>query len=145
MKILNFKLRPLKRSDFNLILTWRNHETVRLFSRDRSTISHREHLDWCADHSDLCRLIFEYQGRRAGFIKIDRDGFWSFYLKPSLIKKGLSKVMLQLALLYARQLELNEINALVHSANKVSLKLHRHFGFIQKSKQNEFKRLTRRF
>lgn len=145
MKKIAAILRPLKKADLKTILKWRNHANVRRYSTTSRPILFDDHVSWFDSHSDVCRLIFEYQGRRAGFVKIDRFGFWSFYLDPKQQGKGLSKIMLELSLFYARQLKLREIFAEVHSANKLSLKLHLALGFKRYFKQKKFTGLYKAF
>ena len=40
------RVRPVKKSDLSLILSWRNHEEIRKHMYNKKIISNEEHLNW---------------------------------------------------------------------------------------------------
>ena len=131
-------LRPIKDSELELMLSWRNSPAVRESMYTTHDISLPEHLAWWerTKSSDRQRyFIYEFQDNPigiVGFTALDRENrnsSWAFYASPSA-PKGTGSRMEMLALDYAfNELGLHKLWCEVLAFNAPVIKLHEKFGF----------------
>jgi len=140
----NYTLRSLHEDDLPTLLAWRNNPEVRRYMLTQHEISPREHRDWFQkvneDH-DQCLLILEKQNLAMGYVQFSgiRSEFteWGFYVAPGS-PKGSGSKLAKAALTHAfGRLGLNKVRGKAMSFNVASIKLHRRFGFLQESVQEE--------
>jgi UDP-4-amino-4,6-dideoxy-N-acetyl-beta-L-altrosamine N-acetyltransferase len=134
-------LRPLEKSDLELILRWRNAPTARKAMFSQHEISLEEHRAWFQriqeDDTQQWFLFLDDDGFPSAvvnFIQIDqvqKKAFWGFYTKPES-KRGTGLRMSLEALDKAfDNMGLEKINAEVLGSNLRSLDMHKKVGFIQ--------------
>jgi hypothetical protein len=124
-------LRPATEDDRDLILTWRNHPSVRAVSLTTHVIQPDEHAKWWAGRRQTV-LIYEDDGVPAGVVIFD-GGTWSFYLDV----EGLGGRMLPAWMRLEKEaveygfgtLGLATLGGETLADNKQVLALHRRFGF----------------
>lgn len=126
-------LRPMEDRDLQVTYEWRNDPIVRQFAMSDHTVSWAEHESMYRYNSSL-RLIFEFDGVPCGFISCSKDeetteGTWSFHMAPDSRGKGLSSIMLQMALLYLKQAGYTQIHSEVQINNPISQGLHGKLNF----------------
>ena len=139
MKKTDFLLREMTEDDLEMVLEWRNLESVRAYMYTDHVISIDEHRSWYAKAKEdptSVYLVCEEQGVAIGavnFVQIDRinnKSFWGFYLGQQHGPRGRGSIMEYLALEYAfGQLGLRKLCGEVLSFNEHVLKLHKKFGF----------------
>jgi UDP-4-amino-4,6-dideoxy-N-acetyl-beta-L-altrosamine N-acetyltransferase len=134
-----FLLRPMGHADLELVLSWRNHPTVRSYMCTQHEIKLKEHLNWfdkaSADPSKHLR-IFEPDGEPLGFVSFSElaaGGIadWGFYTSPRAPKgsgRELGRAALDCAFL---QLKFHKICGQVFAGNERSVRLHQTLGFKQ--------------
>jgi RimJ/RimL family protein N-acetyltransferase len=125
-------LRPMEERDLPTTLTWRNDPLVRETSMTSGEVSMAEY-EAVFKFTTSYKLIFEYGDDPCGFVSItnssDNVGVWGFFLAPEARGLGLSTLMLQMALLYAKGEKYTNLEAQVKKTNKASLVLHEKLGF----------------
>lgn len=131
-------LRPIKDSELELMLSWRNAPAVRENMYTVHEISLAEHLAWWerTGSSDRQRyFMYEFQGQPlgiVGFTDLDRanqNSSWAFYASPTA-PKGTGSRMEILALDCAfNELSLHKLCCEVLAFNTPVIKLHQKFGF----------------
>jgi UDP-4-amino-4,6-dideoxy-N-acetyl-beta-L-altrosamine N-acetyltransferase len=131
-------LRPMTKSDLQMVLNWRNHPDVRKMMYSQHLISADEHESWwTAQQSRLDRrhMLFEADGKPIGvvsFTAIDRENRkaeWAFYAALPA-PKGTGRMMEEAALEYAfKELGLNKLCCEVLRQNRRVIELHLSFGF----------------
>jgi RimJ/RimL family protein N-acetyltransferase len=115
--------------DQDWVFSVRNSEEVRLGARDGSLITRETHHDWWEEGEGCDRFVFEWQGNRAGVVLKGANDYWSFYLDPNFMRKGLGLIMLALYLAYYRATATKPLKARVKKDNLSSIKLHHRLGF----------------
>jgi UDP-4-amino-4,6-dideoxy-N-acetyl-beta-L-altrosamine N-acetyltransferase len=136
----DFKLRKIESRDKDMILLWRNAESVRKNMYTEHVISQQEHDNWFAsikENSSAEYFIFESRGVPAGVVnvtQIDRNNgkcYWGFYSDPEA-PPGTGSTMEFLALEYIfNELGIRKLCCEVFAFNKPVIKLHKKFGFEQ--------------
>lgn len=131
-------LRPIKDSELELMLSWRNAPAVRENMYTTHEISLTEHMAWWEriNSSDRQRyLMYEFQEQPlgiVGFTDLDRgsqNSSWAFYASPNA-PRGTGSRMEILALDYAfNELGLHKLCCEVLAFNTPVVKLHQKFGF----------------
>lgn len=131
-------LRPIKDSELELMLSWRNAPAVRENMYTTHEISLAEHVAWwertnSSDHQHY--FMYEFEGQAlgiVGFTDLDRgnqNSSWAFYASPNA-PKGTGSRMELLALDYAfNELGLHKLSCEVLAFNMPVIKLHEKFGF----------------
>lgn len=131
-------LRPIQSADAELILQWRNTDSVRLNMYNHEVIGLSLHLSWfnlmLSDES--CKyFIYEQEGEPLGVLsfsdidKKNKKAFWAFYSGATNVR-GIGSEMEQLALEYAfNELDLNKLCCEVLDFNTSVINFHRKFGF----------------
>ncbi|MEH6499794.1 MAG: UDP-4-amino-4,6-dideoxy-N-acetyl-beta-L-altrosamine N-acetyltransferase [Pseudoalteromonas distincta] len=88
------RVRPLLESDLQLVLGWRNHDSVRKYMYTQHEISVEEHIAWFQRASvDQSRhlLIYERDGQPTGYLhfhEIGKGGVaeWGCYVSPDALR-----------------------------------------------------------
>lgn len=131
-------LRAVRDDELDLMLSWRNHPSIREKMYSRHEISKGEHRSWWERtkvREDLQYLIYEYQGSPRGVVgltNIDIENSnccWAFYSDP-VAPRGTGSRMEYLALEKVfYEIGLNKLYCEVLDFNKPVIKLHLKFGF----------------
>jgi UDP-4-amino-4,6-dideoxy-N-acetyl-beta-L-altrosamine N-acetyltransferase len=143
-------LRPIKDSELELMLSWRNEPAVRDNMYTTHEIALKEHLVWWEGvrGSDSQRyFMYEHDGQPlgiVGFASIDRanqNSSWAFYASPDA-PRGTGSLMEMLALDYAfSEIGLHKLFCEVLAFNAPVIKLHEKFGFkIEGILRDQYKR-----
>ncbi len=142
---------PLSEQYLDVILQWRNQESVRQFSFHQDVISRQEHYQWWEKlKNDPLRLWYLVQHHKvkhksshriehligvSGFVceAAGSYGWWSFYLAPQAdsyhrLSNWLSLQKQSLAHAFD-ELELTCLKCAVLAQNKAVLSMHKRFGF----------------
>lgn len=131
------RIRPMEAEDLSLVLSWRNHDSVRKMMLSPQLISPEQHQQWFATMSrDKLRqlLIFERDHRPAGFVQFTLPqaggvSEWGFYVDPKS-QSGTGQQMGKAALAYAfERLGLHKIYGQVLLYNERSIRFHQRLGF----------------
>jgi hypothetical protein len=124
-------LRPATDADRDLILSWRNHPSVRAVSLTTHVITPEEHARWWASRRQSV-LIYEDEAGPAGVVIFDGTT-WSFYLDAEGLGSRMLPAWMRLekeAVEYAfGTLGLDTLGGETLADNKQVLALHRRFGF----------------
>lgn len=143
-------IRPIQRSDAELILEWRNTDAVRLNMYNHEVIDIESHLRWFDSilKDNSCQyFIYERDEQPYGvlsFSEIDmknKRAFWAFYSGDTSVR-GVGSEMERLALDYAfNTLGLNKLCCEVLEFNTSVIDFHRKFGFkIEGVKRQDYLR-----
>ncbi|KRW62286.1 UDP-4-amino-4,6-dideoxy-N-acetyl-beta-L-altrosamine N-acetyltransferase [Pseudomonas sp. TTU2014-080ASC] len=138
-------VRKLKRSELEMILSWRNHPNVRRYMFSQEIITLDEHLKWydtAVENSCKHLLIYELDGTSQGFInfsvvKESKIADWGFYASPTA-SKGIGTLLGLSALNYAfKEMALHKVCGQVLAFNQKSMGLHRKLGFKEEGMLRE--------
>lgn len=148
--ILSLSLRHATLKDSYCLWQWRNHDSIRLVSRNTNHISLETHKQWFEEtlrRSDRVILIAEYEHRTIGVIRFDFDDTVaeiSIYCVPNEQGAGLSMSMLQEAekFLLQHYCNITEIKAVVLADNWASHYLFSNAAY-QRSSTTYLKSLVR--
>ncbi len=130
-------VRPMDESDFDQVLSWRNHPEVRRFMYTHHEISIEEHARWFARASqdpERHLLVFEIDTTPLGFINIHQIASggiadWGFYAAPDA-PKGTGRALGQAALRYAfESVGLHKLCGQALAFNERSILFHLSLGF----------------
>lgn len=131
-------IRSIQLADAEMILKWRNQDSVRLNMYNHEMIDLDTHMKWFASilKSDSCQyFIYEQNQKPLGvlsFSEIDKENkkaTWAFYSGDTTVR-GIGSEMEQLALDYAfNKLDLNKLYCEVLEFNTTVISFHRKFGF----------------
>ncbi|MDH2608039.1 UDP-4-amino-4,6-dideoxy-N-acetyl-beta-L-altrosamine N-acetyltransferase [Acinetobacter baumannii] len=132
------KIRPVQLKDAEMILTWRNQDSVRTNMYNHDIIELDAHLKWFNSIlvNDTCRyFIYEQNNTPLGVLSFNDIDFknkkasWAFYSGDTTVR-GIGSEMEQLALDYAfNELDLNKLCCEVLEFNFAVVNFHRKFGF----------------
>ena len=141
LKLDEYKLRPLVKSDLETVLTWRNSDRIRACMYSDHIISLSEHHAWFSQiqQSEFPTfLIFEGSDRRLGvtsFSNFDQNRnrcTWGFYLGEIDVPKGTGSIMGFMALKYIfEQHDFHKVCAEAFACNDASIRYHQRLGFVQ--------------
>lgn len=135
----SFSIRELAFEDLPMILSWRNHESIRRFMLTQHEIDLEEHRNWfSAAKMDATRrlLIVEDGAIPLGFVQLSHvtaSGVadWGFYVRPDA-PRGSGLKLGKAALNYAFcELMLHKICGSVIQSNKASISFHQRLGFAK--------------
>lgn len=143
-------LRPIKDSELELMLSWRNAPSVRENMYTTHEIALKEHLLWWEGvrESETQRyFIYEYHYQPQGIVgftnidQINKNSAWSFYASP-VATRGTGSRMEVLALEYAfGKIGLHKLCCEVLAFNTAVIKLHEKFGFkVEGILRDQYKR-----
>ncbi len=135
----HYGLRAIHRTDFELLLEWRNSNRVRSMMLTDHIIPRNEHLSWFAGLStrkDAIYRVFQMNAQPCGlvyFTDIQPDTHactWGFYLGFPDLPKGTGTVMCRMGLTLAFDaFGLYQINSECMAYNKPSIAIHQKLGF----------------
>lgn len=132
----NFQLNPIQSQDSEMLLNWRNHESIRKNMYTNHVITTEEHNQWFLGvlKAENCRaFLFHYKKEAIGFCNLYRldpvhkTGTWTFYLAniSQHTPRGCGRVLGFLAMNYFFSvLKYHKLYAEVISLNNKSLKMH---------------------
>lgn len=132
-------VRPMETQDLEMVLGWRNHESVRRFMYTQHEITLDEHSRWFQRASaapDRHLLIFESDGVPMGFINFHEKGpggvaDWGFYLAPDA-PRGTGSALGNAALNYAfGKINLHKVCGEALGFNTGSIRFHEKLGFTR--------------
>jgi len=130
-------LRQLQFSDLELLLSWRNHPSVRCNMYSQQEIALEEHLSWFARSSNDPKkhlLIVESANVPFGFVNLTEvegggTADWGFYTAPNA-SKGSGRKIGAVALDFAfGQLSFHKVCGQVLGYNHRSIRFHESMGF----------------
>ena len=142
---MNFNLRRIKISDWELLLDWRNDDNTRHWFFDESVVDKESHIKYIKNvvNSDYIeQYILFVNEQPAGTIKsIYDEGIYtlSYLIDNKFRKKGLSIIMMQL-FLYDKQ---GVFVCKIKKANISSIKMVERVGYTKQSSTNNI--LTYKF
>ena len=132
-----YSIKPMTYPELDQILAWRNHSKIRKIAENSDKISVTLHRKWYMN-SPAIKLGFRENDVLVGVVIFDERDYWSFYLDPKLRSDtGLGRIMLALALKYAKLNNFPFIKAHVKIDNKRSITLHRELGFMELSRSDD--------
>jgi len=141
-------LRRCLQSDSALLLSWRNNELVRIYSRSKAPISNQEHEDWLREKLTVgntsCRIyMFTENDTPIGMTRIDQldesSVEISILVDPKLVSKGYGASMLKETLSEsATNQKIDKYFATIHNQNIASIALFEKFGFSKTQHDIEF-------
>ncbi len=133
-------LRTIKKDEIELMLSWRNHPSIRMNMYNQHEIRREEHLKWWdkASASEYDQyFMYELNEIPTGIIgfnnidKNNKNASWAFYASPNATK-GSGTKMEFLALEYAfNTLSLHKLYCEVLAFNTSVIKMHKKFGFLE--------------
>lgn len=133
------KIRPMKDSDLDRVLKWRNHPEVRRYMYTTHEIHLHEHHKWFVGASEnpaIELLIYERDGTAQGFVNITRTrswevADWGFYLATDA-PKGSGHELGTQALKYAfADMDLHKLCGQALGFNERSISFHKKLGFTE--------------
>jgi len=137
----DYSIRPVAWTDKQILLGWRNMESVRKFMYTDHVISVNEHEIWFAKmmaSSTDQYLIFLYKEQPIGTISFTQINIqhkrcsWAFYLGERNAPRGCGSVMEYLAIEFAfSNIGITKLHCEVLSLNSTVISLHKKFGFTQ--------------
>lgn len=147
-------LRKIQIKDLVTILAWRNQKSVRDVMFTDQIIGLEDHLKWWDKVSkDKTQQYFIFQKGNIDYgvvclTKIDlvkKGCTWGFYFKNLDNNTGLENILLTQSMEHAiidfcfNRLGLILLTCLTFSFNKIMLKMHKRFGFIETKKYYKIK------
>ena len=138
-------IREITYNDWELLLEWRNHPSVRTASISTSVINveeHKAYIKHLVDREDRVQYLYVVDGIEVGYIRADsnEDGIeLSYVINPEQQGKGCGKRMM------AEYLKTASGSYYLHikESNIASLKLAEANGFILESKEEDLIKLRR--
>jgi UDP-4-amino-4,6-dideoxy-N-acetyl-beta-L-altrosamine N-acetyltransferase len=132
------KLRLIRDDELGLMLSWRNHSSIRSKMFTRHEIAFEEHLRWWEkihNSTDQHYFMYENAGRALGIIAfngidtVNAHAFWAFYAAPDA-PRGTGSYMWFHALEHAfGLLALHKVSGEVLDINETVINMHLKFGF----------------
>lgn len=123
-------IRPMERSDLELVLAWRNNPRIyEHFADQDGSIRWSDHVNWFETRSERREdYLIEYGERRVGVLSVDADNYVSIYVgEPPLWEHGIGTDAIEW--LIRRRAPERELRAEVHENNKPSRRLFERCGF----------------
>lgn len=139
---MNFSIRPMEEKDLLITFQWRNEPDVVKTAMTVDIISYKEHEAMFKFNNSI-KLVFEVNGHPAGYVQVSRDpdenkGEWAFHMGKKHKGKGLSTIMLKIALYYLINVEgYTEVYAKVKPDNALSQGLHTKLSFTYTGKDKD--------
>lgn len=141
------KLKCITESDLEMILNWRNQDSIRKVMYTSRLISFDEHVRWfqqLQNNPSSHSLLFYYDNRPFGVVNINRINLnnltcdWGFYIGEKMAPKGLGTILGYKALEYIfEQLQMRKVCAEVLNYNEASIHFHKKLGFLQEGSLRE--------
>jgi UDP-4-amino-4,6-dideoxy-N-acetyl-beta-L-altrosamine N-acetyltransferase len=135
-------IRELTEGDLPMVLTWRNHPSVRTFMLTQHEISLQEHRNWferVKHEKNRKQLIVLDSSEPIGFVQFNpvspgSIADWGFYTKPDATKGSGTKLG-NAALKYAFQdLGVHKVCGQAIESNAASIAFHQKLGFIEEGR-----------
>jgi RimJ/RimL family protein N-acetyltransferase len=136
-------MRPVKISDSQQLLEWRNHPSVRKYSGNVEKITFDIHQEWFTNKLNLSEdvskiLMFSERGIDIGMTRLDslggRVAEISILVEPTLRFQGLGSRILHQTINHAsEELDYSGLQATIHIENLSSTQLFSKFGFVRVS------------
>lgn len=146
-------IRELTEADLPMVLTWRNHLSVRTFMLTQHEISLQEHRSWFEsvknDKNRKQMLVFD-GSEPIGFVQfnpVSAGGIanWGFYARPDA-PKGSGTKLGNAALTYAFQdLGLHKVCGQAIESNAASIAFHQKLGFIEEGRLRDQQQINGRY
>ena len=139
--------REASRFDVHLLFGWANEAVARANATNPALISWEEHVRWFTrvlNEEDTRIHVLEVGGVPVGMVRLDRQGNSariSYSVDVDFRSRGFGQVLLERALLIARESSFAELTALVSRSNEASLRLFRRLGFSETDGPSEAFRL----
>lgn len=139
------RIRPMEAQDLPLVLSWRNHPTVRSHMLTQHEISLKEHENWFEKAVlDTTRqlLIVEDNENPIAYVQFTNASKgtaadWGFYAQPGA-PKGTGRKLGHTALNHAfNVLELHKVCGQALESNQASIAFHQRLGFTQEGSLRE--------
>ncbi len=138
------RLRPIAKSDLDMVLQWRNREDIRRAMYSDHVITREEHYTWF-DRVTVERktqhFIFEYDAVPMGVINVvdihptANRCTWGFYVGVEESARGTGSAMGFVALEYMFEvLHFRKVIGEVLADNEASLKYHKRLGFVEEGR-----------
>jgi RimJ/RimL family protein N-acetyltransferase len=134
--------------DSQQLLAWRNHSSVRQFSKNRSLISPTSHEVWLKAKLESVNqesriFIFSNSNNDVGMTRLDMSNKYSaeisIIVDPAFQKMGFgSKILLQSIQHAFNDLELFALEAFIHVENLASFALFSKMGFVKVRNDENF-------
>ncbi len=137
----DYSLTALDDQDKDLILRWRNSESIRHYMYDTRMITPEQHDKWFRkelNNEKSRHFIFREKGRPVGFVSFtdindrDRRCSWAFNLSDEResLQKGLGAVMEYFAIEHVfEKMSIEKLCCEVLDFNTAVVRLHQRFGF----------------
>lgn len=139
-----YAFRPMRRSDLELLLTWRNSNRIRGNMYSDHIISWEEHTAWferTQNGNTSLHFIFESQGVPRGVVNvtaIDRAHgrcVWGFYIGDAEAPRGTGSAMGFFALEHLFEtLGFHRVIGEAFAFNSDSINFHKRLGFIEEGR-----------
>lgn len=132
-------MRPMSDQDLSIVLSWRNHPSVRAHMYTQHEILPEEHQAWfhrCKEDPKRHLFIFEKDAVPLGFIQLTQQAEttiadWGFYASPAA-PAGTGRQLGKLTLDHAfRIMSLHKLCGQVIGSNTRSQGMHKALGFSQ--------------
>lgn len=138
MRAASVVLRPVELTDARTVWNWRNHPEVRATAFDTNEIPWQQHEDWFSRslvNDDRLMRIAEWQGKAAGFVRLDRDASYaevSIFLDPAIKGAGLASAMLaKVEREIPTEWDVKLLRAGIRPENEISIKLFENAGYVK--------------
>jgi len=133
------KFRPITEYDLNMVLRWRNSESVRRFMLNDHIITQKEHADWYQSISNdsSCEWhIAEFRDKPIGVISItdiiSKDGTctWGMYIDENMHNLGVG-VLMEISAIdrMVNYHKIRKISGKMWASNRRIMLMHKRFGF----------------
>jgi UDP-4-amino-4,6-dideoxy-N-acetyl-beta-L-altrosamine N-acetyltransferase len=141
----DYQLRYVQETDLEIILEWRNDESIRSFMYTQNKITLEEHKNWFAKAKTSPKrhlLILEKNNQKLGFMNITETkpggiAEWGFYTAPNA-QKGTGTILGNLSLEFAfLKANLHKVCGETIGYNEASKKMHLKLHFNQEGIQRE--------
>lgn len=135
------ELYDVKPTDLNLILEWRNEDSIRNVMFNSEVITSEQHNDWFnslnTSHTNISK-VFSFDGIPYGVLninkidKINNSCEWGFYIGNQSSPKGIGTILGYTALNYIfDELFIRKLSAQVLDNNRKSIYFHEKLGFLK--------------
>ena len=140
-------LKTLKKSDLELILSWRNNPGVRQAMFTQHQISFAEHQAWFErmrlDPTVSWFLYIDKADQARGVVYFtdinhkQKTAFWGFYISPNAKPGTGLRISLEAIDIVFSEINIYKVNAEVLASNVRSFKMHKKIGFVEEGRFRE--------
>jgi len=121
------------------VLSWRNHEAIRMQMNTTEPISYKNHLTFCEslkDTEDVMHWLVERKGRRCGVVNLRSmsDGFteaeWGYYAAPAFLGTGIGLEMaFECIQMFFEEMGVKRLHGYIKETNQENLRMQESIGF----------------